>query len=80
MPLYVFRCDACGSVFERRVPMSERGSVSCPSCSGTTTIVPQRFFWGFPLWANPHADVPTKEDLAEPSGLLAQAERGELDV
>jgi len=35
MPLYEFRCDKCGHVFERLCRMGENGKgLTCPECRG----------------------------------------------
>lgn len=74
MPQYVFKCSSCGERFEENVAMSERCGVSC-KCGGTTTIVPQRFSWGWPSYVNPHIDRPTRAEMTEPSGLITQGVR-----
>lgn len=38
MPLYDFRCPACGTVFEQRVTLAALGQpVPCPACGAPTT-------------------------------------------
>lgn len=32
MPLYEYRCDACGTEFTDILPMSLRNDASCPKC------------------------------------------------
>lgn len=32
MPNYDYRCEQCGMVFVKMVPISERDNVSCPQC------------------------------------------------
>lgn len=32
MPLYDYKCDACGAAFEREHPMSAPPVSTCPSC------------------------------------------------
>jgi putative FmdB family regulatory protein len=37
MPLYDFRCAACGTVFEHRLPLAALGQpVPCPTCGVPT--------------------------------------------
>ena len=37
MPLYDFRCPACGTTFEQRVALAALGQpVSCPGCGAPT--------------------------------------------
>ncbi len=36
MPLYEFRCDACGAEFEKLVRSSAEGAVVCPFCHAST--------------------------------------------
>jgi putative FmdB family regulatory protein len=38
MPIYVFRCSACGEQFERRLTVAEReqGTLACPACHAVT--------------------------------------------
>jgi putative FmdB family regulatory protein len=38
MPLYDFRCAACGATFEQRVALAAFGQpVPCPACGAATT-------------------------------------------
>jgi putative FmdB family regulatory protein len=38
MPLYEYRCDACGRTFEELRPSSEAdAAISCPSCESNRT-------------------------------------------
>ncbi|MBI2909788.1 MAG: zinc ribbon domain-containing protein [Chloroflexi bacterium] len=32
MPIYEYKCDACGEEFERRVSLAEAKNVCCPKC------------------------------------------------
>ncbi len=34
MPVYVYRCDACGLTFERRQRITDPPLVDCPECEG----------------------------------------------
>ena len=34
MPVYVYRCDACGLTFERRQTVTEAPLTKCPECEG----------------------------------------------
>jgi putative FmdB family regulatory protein len=37
MPLYDFRCPACQTTFEQRVPLAALGQpIPCPRCGATT--------------------------------------------
>ncbi len=36
MPLYEYRCDACGHAFEALQKMSDEPLVHCPACDETT--------------------------------------------
>ena len=74
MPQYIFKCRDCGRRFEENVAMSARGDVSC-ECGGETSIVPQRFSWGWQGYANPNTSHPTRAEVTEPSGLRIQGER-----
>ena len=41
MPIYEYRCNDCGTEFEKRVPRASDGpSVRCPSC-GENHLVPR---------------------------------------
>jgi len=33
MPLYEFRCRACGEVYEELLPVSDSPAAPCPSCA-----------------------------------------------
>jgi putative FmdB family regulatory protein len=35
MPAYEYKCNACGSHFEKRQKMSDPAIESCPACGGT---------------------------------------------
>ncbi|MCG6537239.1 MAG: zinc ribbon domain-containing protein [Syntrophales bacterium LBB04] len=38
MPIYEFRCNACGNVFERLVFSGDKkDNILCPSCGGSDT-------------------------------------------
>jgi putative FmdB family regulatory protein len=41
MPIYVYQCDTCGLVFERRQRMTEPPLVDCPECDGQVRRVIQ---------------------------------------
>lgn len=32
MPIYEYRCDACGAAFEQLRPMTAMDTAACPSC------------------------------------------------
>ncbi|MBK8026936.1 MAG: zinc ribbon domain-containing protein [Chloroflexi bacterium] len=32
MPLYEYDCPGCGQAFEKRMPMSQADSATCPKC------------------------------------------------
>jgi putative FmdB family regulatory protein len=34
MPVYVYRCDACGATFERKQSVTEGPLTDCPECDG----------------------------------------------
>jgi len=34
MPIYEYRCDSCGHLFERQQTMNEPAVSACPSCQG----------------------------------------------
>jgi putative FmdB family regulatory protein len=34
MPVYVYKCDSCGTVFERRQSVGEPALSQCPECEG----------------------------------------------
>ncbi len=34
MPIYEYRCEACGACFERLIFGSEEEGVTCPECRG----------------------------------------------
>jgi putative FmdB family regulatory protein len=34
MPVYVYKCDACGQVFERKQAVTEGPLSDCPECEG----------------------------------------------
>lgn len=34
MPVYVYKCDACGLTFERKQTVTERPLAGCPECDG----------------------------------------------
>jgi putative FmdB family regulatory protein len=34
MPIYVYQCDTCGLLFERRQRISEAPLADCPECDG----------------------------------------------
>jgi putative FmdB family regulatory protein len=36
MPVYEYRCAACGERFDRLVPSAERAVARCPRCGGRT--------------------------------------------
>jgi putative FmdB family regulatory protein len=37
MPIYEFRCDACGERFEEYLSMSTKPDPPCPKCGGAKT-------------------------------------------
>ncbi len=52
MPVYVFRCLACGAEHEQLRPLGDTDDVSCPNCDGQTKLrlgrVAVRYNgWGF---------------------------------
>jgi putative FmdB family regulatory protein len=43
MPIYVFECSQCGTVYERFMKVDEKYDIlECPSC-GETKISPHKF-------------------------------------
>ena len=44
MPIYEYRCDACGREFEQMRPISSSTQPStCPECGGTSQKLPSVF-------------------------------------
>ena len=41
MPVYVYKCDACGLAFERKQAVCERSLTDCPECEGRVRRVIQ---------------------------------------
>lgn len=67
MPLYDYKCDACGLEFEAKQPIAERHTAACPECffgMGQHRISPVAFDTckmgrdqiGFPTFADKWAD------------------------
>ncbi len=38
MPLYDYKCQQCGKVFEVRHGMTFSGEILCPACAGNETV------------------------------------------
>jgi putative FmdB family regulatory protein len=41
MPLYVYRCEACGVTFERRQSIRAQPLTKCPECGASIHRIPQ---------------------------------------
>ena len=41
MPMYVYKCDACGATFERKQSITEEALTDCPECDGRVRRVIQ---------------------------------------
>lgn len=41
MPLYVYKCNNCGVIFERRQSIHDEALVDCPACEGRVRRVLQ---------------------------------------
>ena len=39
MPMYRFQCEHCGKRFEELTSYSQRDTVKCPDCGGTTRVL-----------------------------------------
>lgn len=39
MPLYEYRCESCGKVFEAYKRLSDEGAEECPGCGGRSSRV-----------------------------------------
>ena len=50
MPIYVFRCEECGEIFEVFILRSdEEEEIKCPKC-GSKSYKRNSFFWNFRNW------------------------------
>ena len=69
MPLYDYKCEACGHKFESFSVISEKDMQTCPACEATKvrTCITCKGFFSFPAgyWESLGENVESKQDLVK---------------
>jgi putative FmdB family regulatory protein len=75
MPIYVFRCDACGEQFERLQKMSDPDPETCPHCGKPHTVHRQVTAPAFRLAGSGWYETDFKSDKEKKRNLAGDADK-----
>lgn len=83
VPIYEYRCQDCGEVFEYMQRMSDDPKTTCEACSGTLErLISAAAFhlkgggWYKDLYASPKKDASSSESSGESSGSDSSSSSG----
>jgi putative FmdB family regulatory protein len=76
MPIYVFRCDACGEQFDRLQKLSDPDPDTCPHCGKRDTVHKQVTAPAFRLAGSGWYETDFKSDKEKKHNLAGDAGKG----
>ncbi len=75
MPIYVFRCDACGEQFDRLQKLSDPDPDTCPHCGKRDTVHKQVTAPAFRLAGSGWYETDFKSDKEKKHNLAGDADK-----